>query len=292
MIMKQILAIFACVLFITSCSNQTSGGDPKQLQTENDSLKLQLAKNEAELNEMLDILNAIEGDIETIRTAENYLNMEKDAELSTSKRDQIKKNMALIVETINKNKEQLSELQDKLNKSNVRSTALQKTIDRITNDLTEKSELIVKLQQELGKKDMQIQQMSQQVTTLNADIQVLEASNASKNSVISKQDKTINMVYYCFGTKKELAEQKILAGGGLFSKSKALQDGFNQSYFITVDKRDLSEIPLFTRKATIRTSHPTNSYEFVEDSDKNLTLRIKNRDNFWSLSKYLVILVN
>jgi chromosome segregation ATPase len=139
--MKQILALFACLIFITSC-NQTSG-DSKQLQSENDSLKLQLAKNEAELNDMLDILNLIEGDIEIIRAAENYLNVEKDAELSTSKRDQIKKNMTLIVETIRKNKEQLSELQDKLNKSNVRSTALQKTIDRITNDLNEKGELIV-----------------------------------------------------------------------------------------------------------------------------------------------------
>jgi hypothetical protein len=68
-----------------------------------------------------------------------------------------------------------------------------------------------------------------------------------------------------------------------------LQDGFNQDYFITVDKRKLSEIPLFARKAIIHTSHPANSYEFIEDREKNLTLRIKHSEKFWDLSKYLVI---
>ncbi|MDR3266705.1 MAG: hypothetical protein LBT24_03945 [Tannerella sp.] len=289
--MKQIFTIFACMLFITSC-NQSSENAKQQLQTENDSLKLQLAKNESELNEMLGILNSIESDIETIRSAENYLNVEKDTELSASKRNQIKKNMAIIVETIKKNKQQLSELQDKLNKSNVRSSALQKTIDRITSDLNEKSKLIAKLQLELSKKDEQIQEMSQQVVALKTDVQILEEVNTSQNNLINRQDITINMVYYCFGTKKELAEQKILTGGGLFSKSKALQEGFNQNYFITADKRNLSEIPLFARKVTVHTSHPTNSYKLVEDKEKNLTLRINNPDDFWSLSKYLVIEVN
>jgi DNA repair exonuclease SbcCD ATPase subunit len=291
MIMKQIFTILACILFITSC-NQSSENSKQQLQVENDSLKLQLAKNESELNDMLGILDAIESDIETIRSAENYLNMEKDTELSASKRSQIKKNMTIIVETIKKNKQQLSELQDKLNKSDVRSSALQKTIDRITNDLNEKSKLITQLQLELNKKDEQIQEMSQQVVALKTDVQILEETNTSQNDLINRQDITINMVYYCFGTKKELVEQKILAGGGLFSKSKALQEGFNQNYFITADKRKLSEIPLFARKATIHTSHPANSYKLAEDKEKNLTLWIKNTDDFWSLSKYLVIEVN
>jgi chromosome segregation ATPase len=289
--MKQILAIFACILCITSC-DRSSGGEAKQLQAQNDSLRLQLVKNEAELDEMLAILNSVESDIETIRKAENYLNVEKDAELSSSKRDQIKKNMDLVVETIRKNKEQLSDLQEKLNKSNVRSLALQKTIDRITNDLSEKSELIVMLQQDLGKKDEQIREMSQQVEALNTDVQILEEVNTSQNDLINRQDNTINTVYYCFGTKKELLEQKILTGSGLFSKPKALQDGFNREYFIATDKRKLSEIPLFARKAIIRSNHPAKSFEFIGDREKNLTLWIKNPDTFWELSKYLVIEVD
>jgi DNA repair exonuclease SbcCD ATPase subunit len=288
--MKKILAILACISVITSCNQ--SGELKQELQAENDSLRLQLAKNESELNEIFSTLNSIENDIETIRSVENYLNVEKDAELSIPKRNQIKKNMTMIVETIRKNKQQLSELQDKLNKSNVHSTALQKTIDRITNDLNEKSKLIVKLQQELSNKDEQIKEMSQHVEALNTDIQILEEVNTSQNNLISQQDKFINTAYYCFGTKKELSEQKILTGGGLFSKSKALQEGFNQDYFISTDRRKLEEIPLFARKAIIHTSHPAKSYDLIEDRDKNLTLWIKDTDKFWSLSKYLVIEVN
>jgi chromosome segregation ATPase len=280
----------AGVLLIASC-NQFSG-DSKQLQAENDSLKLQLAKNESELNEMLGILNSVESDIQSIREAENYLNVEKDAELSSSKRDQIKANMTMVVETIKKNKQQLSELQDKLNKSNVRSSALQKTIDRITNDLNEKSELLVKLQGDLGKKDEQIRQMSEQVVALNTDVQILEETNTSQNDLINRQDKTLNTIYYCFGTKKELSEQLILTGGGLFSKSKTLQEGFNQEYFISADKRKLSSIPLFSKKAKMYTNHPENSYRLIKDSEGEITLEIENQEDFWSLSKYLVIEVN
>jgi predicted nucleic acid-binding Zn-ribbon protein len=288
--MKQILLICLCVICFASCTQ--SSGDYQKVQAENDSLRLQLTKNESELNEMLETLNAIESDIQTIRTAENYLNVEKDTELSSSRREQIKSNMSLVIETLKKNKQELSELQEKLNKSNVRSSALQKTIDRITNDLNEKSVLIVQLQQDLGKKDAQIQQMSQQVESLNTDVQILEDVNSSQNDLINQQDQTLNTVFYCFGTKKELSEQNILSGGGLFSKSKTLQDGFNKDYFISTDKRNLSSIPLFAHKAKVHTSHPSSSYKLVQDNEGNLTLRILNFDAFWSLSKYLVIEVS
>ncbi|MDR2384427.1 MAG: hypothetical protein LBD80_02010 [Tannerella sp.] len=285
--MKQILAFYASIFLIVSCTQSVENS--KQLQSENDSLRLQLAKNEAELNEVLNILNTVENDIKTIRSAENYLNIEKDTELTASARDQIKKNMTIIVETVKKNKQQLFELQEKLNESNVLSSALQKTIDRITNELNEKSELVVKFQRELGEKDEKIREMSQQVTELNTDIQILKEVNTSQNDLIKRQDITLSMVYYCFGTKKELAEQKILAGGSLFSKSKVLQEGFNQEYFITADKRNLLEIPLFARKAIIHTTHPERSYKFVADEEKNLTVRITDSDDFWRMSKYLVI---
>ena len=78
----------------------------------------------------------------------------------------------------------------------------------------------------------------------------------------------------------------------MFSKSKVLQAGFNKDYFISVDIREVKEIPLFAGKAKLKSNHPEGSYEFVEDEDGNLTLYIKDEKAFWSLGKYLVIEVS
>jgi chromosome segregation ATPase len=285
--MKKILAALACIILFTACTENSA--EYKKMQAENDSLRLHIKKSEVEMNDMLGILNTIENDIKSIRETEKYLDIQKDTELSGSKREQIKNSMALVVEALKKNRQQLAELQEKLNTGNVRSSALQKTIDRLTKDINEKAEFIVQLQQDLNRKDRQITELSGQVDELRTDMELLRELSESQSERISDQDKSLNTVYYCFGTKKELKEQQILTGGGLFSKSKALQGDFNKEYFITVDKRQVTAIPLYASKAKIKTGHPEGSYNFFKDSDGNLTLEISNPDRFWSLSKYLVI---
>lgn len=285
--MKKILTACACIMIITSCTNSSS--DNKKLQEENDSLRLHIKKSEVEMDEMISILNAIENDIKVIWDSEKFLEIQKDAELSGSKREQIKNNMAVIAETLKKNKQQLSELQAKLKVSSVQSSALQKTIDRLTKDIDEKAKLLVNMQAELDRKDRHITQLSEQVEELNSDIGILKETNENQSLRIDNQDKALNTVYYCFGTKKELKEQNILSGGGLFSKSKALQGEFNKEYFIAIDKRQVTAIPLYASKAKIKTNHPEDSYDFFKDPEGNLTLEIKNPEAFWSLSKYLVL---
>jgi chromosome segregation ATPase len=272
---------------ITSCTNLSS--DNKKLQEENDSLRLHIRKSEVEMEEMISILNAIENNIKEIWDSEKFLEIQKDAELSGSKREQIKNNMTVIAETLKKNRQQLSELQAKLKVSSVQSSALQKTIDRLTKDIDDKARLIVNMQAELNRKDRHITQLSEQVEELSSDIEILKETNESQSLRIDNQDKALNTVYYCFGTKKELKEQSILSGGGLFTKSKALQGEFNKEYFIAIDKRQVTAIPLYASKAKIKTSHPEDSYSFFKDAEGNLTLEIKNPNTFWSLSKYLVI---
>ena len=285
--MKKILAFCAVIIAFSACTQYSS--EYKRAQHEKDSLKLQLLKNEAEMDDMLSILNDIEGDIQSIREAEDFLTIQKDSELSASKRDQIKSNMLLIAETLRTNKQKLAELQGKLDKSNIQSSALRKTIERLTNDINEKSELIANLQSELGLKDKQIKELAGQVEGLSIDVQILEGVNISQNERIGEQEQTINQVFYCFGTKKELKEQNIITGGGLFSKSKTLEEKFNKEYFISIDKRQVTAIPLYTSKAKVKTNHPEGSYNFFKDPEGNLTLEIIDVNRFWSISKYLVI---
>ena len=131
--------------------------------------------------------------------------------------------------------------------------------------------------------------MDEQIALLNEDVEQMTTESKSQSKVISEQDRALNTAYYCFGTAKELRDQKILTGGGLFSKSKVLEPGFNKDFFTRIDIREVLEIPLFDKKAKLRSTHPDGSYKFIEDADGNKTLQVTDVKEFWSIGKYLVI---
>ncbi|GKG73482.1 hypothetical protein CE91St1_26250 [Parabacteroides goldsteinii] len=287
--MKKLLLACTCATLLVSCGQNSA--EYKKLKAENDSLKIENTKATSEMNEILTTLNDVEADIQSIRDAENYLNLQQQTggEFSKSNREQIKQNMQLISETLKKNKETISQLEDKLKKSGIQSAALRKTISRLSSELDQKATMIVALQEDLAKKNVRIQELDEMVSSLNEDVENLATTAAAQSEKLGEQDKALNTAYYCFGTAKELKDQKILSGGGLFSKSKVLQSGFNKDYFISVDVREVKEIPLFAAKAKLKSNHPEGSYEFVKDEDGNLTLNITDPKTFWSLGKYLVI---
>lgn len=287
--MKKLLLACTCATLLVSCGQNSA--EYKKLKAENDSLKIENTKATSEMNEILSTLNDVEADIQSIRDAENYLNLQQQTggEFSKSNREQIKQNMQLISETLKKNKETISQLEDKLKKSGIQSAALRNTISRLSSELDQKATMIVALQEDLAKKNVRIQELDEMVSSLNEDVENLATTAAVQSEKLNEQDKALNTAYYCFGTAKELKDQKILSGGGLFSKSKVLQSGFNKDYFISVDVREVKEIPLFAAKAKLKSNHPEGSYEFVKDEDGNLTLNITDPKTFWSLGKYLVI---
>ena len=287
--MKRILLfLLSTALLTASCVENSS--EYQKLKSENEELKADKAKSTEELNEMLSTLNDIQTDIESIKDAEQYLKIEpSNGEMNANKKEQIRNNMKLIAETLKNNREQLNTLQEKLKKSNIQSSALQKTIDRISKELNEKAQMIAGLQEELAKKDIRIKELDDIVANLNENVETLSATTAEQTKKINEQDKQLHRAYYCFGTKKELKDQNILTGGGLFSKSKMAKENFNEDYFISIDTREVTSIPLYARKASVRSNHPENSYRFVKDAEGNLTLEIVNAKSFWSLSKYLVV---
>jgi hypothetical protein len=290
MYMKKVIWLCIGINLLTACVQNSS--EYKQLQAENDSLKVENTRYVAEMNDMLATLNDIEADIQAIRDAENYLNIQGGGEITPNTHQQMKENMQLIGQTLKKNKEQLRLLEDKLKQSNIQSSALTKTINRLTSELDQKATMIAVLQEDLEKRNIRIRELDQQVASLTEDVEGLARTASSQAETLKEQEKTLNTAYYCFGTAKELKSQKILTGGGLFSKAKVMQGDFNRDYFISIDLREVTEIALFAAKARLKSNHPAGSYEFVKDEDKNLTFKITDAKAFWSLGKYLVIEVD
>ncbi|KAA6308540.1 hypothetical protein EZS27_039814, partial [termite gut metagenome] len=114
----------------------------------------------------------------------------------------------------------------------------------------------------------------------------LEADNSAKSKVVAEQDRTINAAWFVFGTKSELKKQKILQQGDVLKSVD-----FNKDYFTQIDIRTQKEIKLYSKHASLLTTHPNKSYQLEKDGDGQLVLKITDTTEFWSVSKYLVIQV-
>ena len=152
--------------------------------------------------------------------------------------------------------------------------------------LKAKQQRIEELQTELASKNIRIQELDAAVSDLSAAKESLAAENEAKAKTVAEQDKSLNAAWFVFGTKSELKAQKILQSGDVLKSAD-----FNKDYFTQIDIRTTKEIKLYSKRAELLTTHPTGSYELVKDDKGQLTLKITNPAEFWSVSRYLVIQV-
>ena len=267
--MKKLAVLIVCTAVMASCDS-FSGGSKDQLKAENDSLLMELTQRNAELDEMMGTFNDISEGFRQINAAESRVDLQRGAvaEGSLNAKQQIASDIEFIRKQMEENKEQIAKLQSMLKNSKTNSSQLKRAVESLTQELNAKTQRIEELQAELASK------------------------NEAKAKTVAEQDKALNTAWFVFGTKKELKDQKILSGSGLFKKGSVLKDGdVNKDYFTQVDIRTTKEIKLYSKDADILTTHPTGSYTLEKDDKDQLTLKITNPKEFWSVSKYLVIQV-
>ena len=291
--MKKLALLALCVAVMASCDN-FSGGKKSQLQVENDSLKMALNQRNAELDEMLGTFNEISEGFRQINAAENRVDLQRGAvaEGSLTAREQIASDIEFIRTQMEENKQQIAKLQQMLKNSKNASAQLKKAVEQLTQELEAKAQRIEELQAELASKNIRIQELDAAVSDLTSQKEQLTIENEAKAQTVAQQDKTLHTAWFVFGTKKELKDQNILSGSGLFKKGEVMKDeNVNKDYFTEIDIRTTKEIKLYSKSADVLTSHPAGSYEMEEDDKGQLTLKIINPEQFWSVSKYLVIQV-
>lgn len=288
--MKKVFILLLGATVVFSCTNLgkkvTESEEYQKLQAERDSLQALLKTSDVETQEMIDVINEVEANFDKIREAEKYISTQsaQSGEMSQNIKTRISDNFQMIQEILKRNKAKLAELNRKYASSNKYVASMQSTIDRLNKEMQKSSARLVVLQGELAKRDATIAQLSSDIGEL--------AQHAEEQSLtIKKQDKSLHTAYYVFGTAYELKEQKILSGGFLKS-TKVMQDTFNKDYFLQIDIREVTEIPLYSPKAKIWSTHPEGTYEFVRGANDNLTFQITDTQRFWSLTKYLIIEVN
>jgi len=289
-----IFSLVILLVLMTSCGKHSS--DYQALKAQNDSLQNAKSKLQNEVDGYFSAMNQIEQNIEKIKTTQNSISIQPvGQELNDDMRTKINEDMSYLNEMLQTNKDELARLKAKLRRSGFKSTELEQTISRLSKSLEEESSKVANLQIQLSQKDSLITQLSTSVNDMGKNIEDLSTNAKEKDSKIKEketkikeQDETIHTAWYVFGTRKELKEQKIVTTDGLFSPQRVLQSDFNKNYFVRIDARNTKSIPLYSTRAKILTSHPKSSYT-LEKENGNFILLIVEPNQFWSVSKYLVI---
>lgn len=283
--MKKLILLLVASVALSSCDALTGS---KKLKEENEQLKIELSQNNAELEGMLETFNSIQEGFRMINEAENRVDIQKDVikENSVSAKKRIAEDIKFIAEKMKENKEKISKLESQLKSSRVNSSQLKKAIASLTEELKSKQEYIEALTEELSKKDMQMKELEIEIQDLTDSNSELIDVNSDLNNKVANQDAEINTAWYVFGTKSELKEQNILVKGDVLTT-----DNYNKDYFTKVDIRTTKEIKLYSKRAELLTSHPAGSYRLEKDEKGQYMLTVIDIQKFWSISKYLVILV-
>lgn len=286
-IATALIGMLAMISLTTSCDPK---GSKKRLQESYDSLRLENAKATQDLNDILTLIDSIETDLSKLTEAEHLVQLgTTKGDLAPSAKEKIKAQIESLNQALNQNKQKLEEQAKLLKKKDINLSALTRKIKRLEVRLSEKEEIIADLEAQIGGLNRRLSEQADLLVSYDESDRVKQTTIDLQNKKIQHQEALLNTAHYCFGTLKELKEQNILTGGGLFSSMKVLPDGFNKDYFLSIDIREVKSIALFAPRAIVRTSHPTSSYHFVNDLDGNKVLQITNPQEFWKENKYLVI---
>ncbi len=283
--MKRIVISLLALTVLMACNNKK---EEKNLASQNtiDSLTDIVNQKNNELNDIMSTFNDIQEGFREINEAEGPVNIARNNGETNAKAD-IMENISFIKRTMQLNKERIAKLREQLKESSFNTSKLQATIESLNKELESKTARIEELQAELDSKNAHIAHQDKQISELNTNVNSLTADNAAKARAVEQQDKQLNTAWYVFGTKKELREQHILEGTNKVLKG----NNFNKDYFTKIDIRVDKVIKLYSKSAKLLTNHPAGSYSLDKDARGMYTLRITNPTTFWSVSKYLVVVV-
>ena len=275
-----ILSVLALTLAFTSCDFETQAF--KDMRYQRDSIQYLQQTQLDELLGYMDIVQSVDSSFEAIRESQNLLSMVPvDGEGSQSVKQRVEENISMISNLLADNNARIAELEEKFNESDLKNTKLQKTINRLKRDLKAKNEEISKLYKDLEAKNFKIDSLLVENQMVGQRAAELTALSEAQQAQLQAQDQALHTAYFFMGTRKELKANDI--------NVKDKDSGYRTSLFTPIDVRTFDRLETGSKSAKILTKHPENSYELVRDENKIYTLVIKNPENFWNASKYLII---
>ena len=279
--MKKLIIPITVILFLTACQEDPQTTEPYK-QLEQDQLRTEaiVAAKDSTINALFSTFNRISENLRTIRSKQGELVAPgSGSESKTDVEQRIMGDIEQIDALLIENRELVDKLRKQAKSAGGNIAALQRTVDDM-----EKSNALK--QEEIGT-------LKEQLASTNSSLATLIEMYRDKSQLADMQRSEINTAFYAIGTAKELKDKGVLTkeGGvaGIGGVNKLNTADLPKEYFTEVDITGTPEIVLGAKKAKLSTSHPEGSYRFEDGGAK---LVITDPEKFWSISKYLVVVVD
>lgn len=296
---KTGLLAIAVAAGLSACNQ----GKIDQLTSENQALAAQHQQLNTEIDDYLRTFNEIESNLAEIKKRENMIDL-KTSDNPENKGD-VKASVLEDIRAINnlmaENQQKIADLTKRLGESDSRYKSLVATMN---TRIKEKEEEIAVLKTDLERINFERDELAGNVATLTETVNDLNSKSEMQGNLITEQQARIddqviamNTAYVAVGTARDLRDEKVIsAEGGLLGigKVEKLNSDFNSEAFQRIDIREVTEIPLNTKKCELVTRHPAGSFELARSAEDDAVekLVITNPELFWNTSKYLVVRVN
>ena len=279
---------FFVIIILTNflVSNCSKGSDDSEnsikdsIENVSGNLNGKLNEKDAAIQELVSSFNEIQENLNAIKEKEKIISkVTSDGDVK-SKEDQIKEDIQSIYDLMAKNKDRIGSLSKKLKNSKLQIDGLEKMIDN--------------MQATLNLKDSEIEELKTKIEGLNVELSSLTTNYKAVENESNQKTEIINTAFYAIGTFKELKENNVITKeGGIIGlgKTTKLSSDFNKEYFTKINIEKTTSINLGAKKIKILTTHPSNSYKLIGEKPIE-KLEITNTKEFWSASKYLVIILD
>lgn len=276
------------ILGLTSCEEKISKIEyEKSLsqiafnnQIKNDSLERVYITTLDEIDENLDAIRDKHGEL--------ILGPNTNFDVGITKKQQILNNVTMINGLIEKNKTKIKSLEKSLAQYKMGKKELVESINIAKQKVYEQEKEMQELKMLLAEKDFKIEDLNKTIFAKDETIHQLADRN-------KEQENKLNKTYFTYGTYAQLKQKNIVQkSGGLLGikRVKTLNKNLDKNEFSEIDMLKNTAIPMCGKNPKFITNHPDGTYTLEKKSDALALLTINDPENFWKVSKYLVVEVH
>lgn len=282
--------LLAGLLIFTSCDKE----EREQLRAETDMLEQKLQERDSAFNAIMNVMVEVEGQIEEIKERENLIT-NASGDVEPRSKEQMVSDIRRINELIDNTNAKVQSLSGNLENSQLELRAFKNRVQKMTADLQERENSLTELRKEVETKEQHIAELSTEVTSLSDRVQTQTATIDEQTRQLSDREYEINKAYFAVENEEKLRENGLVTKEGGFlgiGRTMQIKPDVSKEKFNEVNIQETKRFYIDSKKMEIVTEHPADSYKLIRDNDKIKYIEITDPDNFWRISKYLVVSID
>jgi chromosome segregation ATPase len=271
--------LFSVLYFASACQNR----QPPTLVTENQKLQEQVNKKDELIDALIDFYSDIERDLEIIS--------EKQWNISGIKPEDPKKKKQLS-ELSNRLQTDLQDLHNLMQNNKDKMQALKERLELRSEQMEKIQKAFQSLHQKVEKKEAEIILLRTELSGVSEEYVKVFDDYLKKIDEADSLREQGSTLYFCVGTKKEFLQIKMMEDSSNGLKIIAFPNSVEwATYCKTIEIQENVIFNIAAKKINIVSHHPKNSYTIHKSEDKNILIQILLAKEFWSLSDYLMVVI-